>query len=1084
MKGEIIINDNKNIVSPKKAPLVYINRLKMIELKNDKNNFKNEYKFVPTIKDEKGKEVSINLLTTEEKKKYKKSISSKIARDGNKHMILTAESELIRIIKHLSERNEKKKKKISGQTKERDYIPDILSLKVGKSYSGYRDVMKKNNMTVTYNGITYKRIVVSSSHSRTQKAMLVSEDVWDKAMDILLCGLDRDLMFQYMSKWNSYIGLAATDSIPVTKPNIVVIEDCEMPIHDTFDPVYEKDMLDEDNKIKRNFSVKRDQERDEKTNLFDGAGLVTVNMAKSWSKELGLDYIPASFQFRAIPCLKGKLYTMPVEEFAREKGTSRIVDIKGKEFDLFKDNIDCILTKSQFKFHNLYEKIKDWENEFNTPTHGYTRTFNICEYDCKCSDLKDTTVMAYQPLQTLDLDKNRIKRVSKKTVKSFKYACQSVEGFLAYRGICGESDDEDEIEWSKYPTYYKAMYYNHSLFNDAFVKEKIKQDLKSGKERAFVGKLIVNGNYQTVVSDLYALMQHAFGLEVTGLLKADQVYSNYWNLHLEETPYIDIIRSPHIAMEHCPSTVVTSAAMEKWFKYQKTGIILSAFGNTTALKLNSCDFDGDHVLTTNDSVICETAMEQRCNTICHVKEGDVKAENLVSVGDVDAIIECDYKGYKNNIGNIINPISKLWSLEQTEQIQDYIKIMSIVGSITIDYAKHGEESNIPDNIKKLLNQHKKPYFMKYLPGGRGNRSKEKEMRSTSDLFPYNEKEYPFENTDCTMNRICHYMEEQIGKEYSEIEVTDKFDVFQFLSSKIDTTTHKYSKIRATLIDLQEQYNDISNENFKDEDSSKTESEDNSKKYDALYDMASSALLSVESNVSNLIDTLLTIYYTDKKFMEKYSDKSILWGCFGEYMVERAKGNFTRSNDIDFEELRRRKEKADKYIADLKAYREDNFIIYDFENKKIKNDEGNTEYCHTKANIYKEDISWIKEMIPTKIKYSCQCRRLLLVLMYASRKCNSDQIQLMYNKNNRITQSALCKLADIDKRNFQKYMLTLNELGITETFKNSNRPIIRLLKCNDKYSCIYKEDIHYRQLKTVVKEKIREKATKTVKENCT
>lgn len=206
-------------------------------------------------------------------------------------------------------------------------------------------------------------------------------------------------------------------------------------------------------------------------------------------------------------------------------------------------------------------------------------------------------------------------------------------------------------------------------------------------------------------------MQHIFGLPVTGLLKYNQVYSNYWNYHLEGTPYVDIIRSPHIAQEHSPAKVVTSGEMEKWFAYQKTGIIVAVFGNTIALKLNSADFDGDHVLTVDNPVICEAAMKQFSNTVYHEKieypYAGKKKSNKVIVSDLKKIIDCDYKGYKNNIGNVINPISILWSIGQLKEVQDYIKIMSIVGSITIDYAKHGEEANIPKCILELLKRHKK-----------------------------------------------------------------------------------------------------------------------------------------------------------------------------------------------------------------------------------------------------------------------------------------------------------------------------------------------------------------------------------------
>lgn len=239
-----------------------------------------------------------------------------------------------------------------------------------------------------------------------------------------------------------------------------------------------------------------------------------------------------------------------------------------------------------------------WKSCFAEEVHGYKRTFNISSYDETYEELNKTTVMAYQPLQTSEYTDEEIEDLCKQTVKDYVAACSSVEGFLKYRGI---HDEEDE-EWNKIPSYYQAMYYNHSLYNDEFIQKKVKQDLKSGKERAYVGKIIVSGNYQTLTPDLYALMQHAFGMEVTGLLKGNEVYSNYWNMNLFEEPWIDIIRSPHIANEHCPAMVVTSEAMERWFRYQKTGIILSIFDNTIALKLNSADFDGDHVLTTDNNV--------------------------------------------------------------------------------------------------------------------------------------------------------------------------------------------------------------------------------------------------------------------------------------------------------------------------------------------------------------------------------------------------------------------------------------------------------------------------------------------------
>lgn len=1055
---------------PRKAPLVYINRLKMTELDED-----NTYQFIPDMIDKDGNAINRDELSEEEKKKFDQSINSKISHDKRKHMILTAESELIRIIMHLSD--EITKRRTKGSKIDRDCVDNLLSLKVGRSYTKYKKQMKESDCTVTYNGKRYKRIIVSSSHSRTQKAMLVYEEIWDKAMDILLCGISPNAEYKFMSKWNSYIGLAATDSIPVTMPNIVVVDDKEMLVKAKVDVVREVVTRDIEGNIQRRFSVLRDKVKRIPTNLFDGAGIVTVEMAEIWRRDLNIDYIPASFQFRCIPCLKGKLYVMPVKEFAEEYKVSKIIDINGKEWDLFTDKIDCILTKSQFKFYDLYETVEDWRKEFQKKVHGYKRTFNISEYDVAYSELKDTTVMAYQPLQTLCFEDEKIKGLCSPTVKGYKNACSSVDEFFKYRGIC--CDNEEDIEWSEYPSYYQAMYYNHSLFNDEFIKKKIKQDLRSAKERAYVGKIVIKGNYQTLTPDLFALLQHIFGLEVTGLLKYNEIYSNYWNYHLEGTSWVDIIRSPHIAMEHSPVQVITSANLEKWFAYQKTGIIVGVFGNTIALKANSADFDGDHVLTVNNPILCEAARKQFCNTIYHEKVEypyvEKKNKKKVDVSDIDTILDCDYKGYKNNIGNVINPISVLWSLKSSPRIQDYIKIMSIVGSITIDYAKHGEEANIPKEITSLLGEHKKPYFMKYLRAGRKKRSQEKVLQANSAIVDMEVETKLFDDVDCTMNKICHYMEENIGNIDMDINVEEEFQWERLLSSVPDITSHRYKRVRDKLIEMQEWLYEINNAKYKDVDLSEEQNQENNRSYAALYEYATTELISIVSDEAELLDILIAIYYSDKKFMDGYKDKSILWGCFGNELVERAKNNFLHVDNANMDKLIKRGQKAKSHLESLKLYREENFQVWEFDNEKnIEN----------KVTLYKEDIRWIKQSVPTKTKRYTDCRRLLLVLLFISRRCNTNVITVVYNKNNRITKSVLCKLADIDARHFDEVIRILSDMELLNIGINTNKHLtLELQSVNVNCNTILEDNVSYKKLRSIVKDKFREKSDNFVKNNC-
>ena len=209
-------------------------------------------------------------------------------------------------------------------------------------------------------------------------------------------------------------------------------------------------------------------------------------------------------------------------------------------------------------------------------------------------------------------------------------------------------------------------------------------------------------------------------------------------------------------------------------------------------------------------------------------------------------------------------------------------------------------------------------------------------------------------------------------------------------------------------------------------------------------------------------------------MEKYNDKTVLWGSFGELLIERSKSNFSYIDNSDMDRLLKRGEKAKKHLEDLKEYREKNFQIWEFENEKNVDRE---------VNLYKEDIQWIKKSIPTKTERCTDCRRLMLVLAYICRKCDIDAISIIHNKNNRITKSALCKLADIDRRYFDEDIKILAELCLLDiSVDKYNHLTLKNVQMNMDCNEILFTDIHYRKLAGVMRDKIR-KSEKSVKKDC-
>ena len=401
--------------------------------------------------------------------------------------------------------------------------------------------------------------------------------------------------------------------------------------------------------------------------------------------------------------------------------------------------------------------------------------------------------------------------------------------------------------------------------------------------------------------------------------------------------------------------------------------------------------------------------------------------------------------------------------------------MSIVGSITIDYAKHGEEAEMPSEIKALLKEHKKPYFMKYLRSFRKKRSMEKEMKTNAALVGEKDENL-FDDSDCTMNMICHYMESQIAKKKSSIQVKQPFDVTTLMSSVPDVTSNKYREIKDYLVDAQEEFADISNENYYDADFCISGDTERDQKYIALYDKVRADLLEIKPKVSELVDILLEIYYTDKGFMKRYKDKSILWGCFGEQLIERCKGSF--NSDIDEEQLtklKKRREKAVKSINALKEYRDKNFLISEFETEVAK---------EKSIDIYSEDISWIKNQITTKEKYSVEARKLLLALFYACRKTNSFDVKLYQSQNNRLNRSSLCRLVKIDRKHLDSILNMLRDHEIIELQVDKNNHLcIHMLNMPENGMKVIKKNIEYQHLYAIANDKFREKVIKNVDKNC-
>lgn len=455
-----------------------------------------------------------------------------------------------------SKANRQKIKDLQDKIYNMMYIPQYITV-VMESVKDYERMFKKG---FYFNGRLYKRMSCSASQARVSTVVFVDDEIREELRRRLDNG--RDLKHPLApSKYNAYFGLYSSATKEVTKPRFCIIPDYTEIQKVDVDFVVETG-VDEDDIIEpRTIDVE--------FNRFDGSGLISPQMAEQWGKDLGEDYTPCQFCIRCA-FTKGMVNEFDFIEWCKEEnnGNYIIKDIYGKERDL--REIDVILTDGMAKLNSSWDSQESYEEdcEKNGIIWGVT----------KYAPKKDKEVLwtNYQFVQTLNLDEDMVHALCQDTVDYIQgVSYDNVYYTLLF--LLGENLNSDSIERfmeSSDNYWLKCLILNHNLLNDKYSKEKIRDFIVRKIELACLGKLLTRGNFECIVPDSFAFMQHCTGQKVTGILPAGHMYCNYWNER--NVTKVDTMRSPltHFS-EHYVVDLDKNELTEKWFKYSYSGFIVN-----------------------------------------------------------------------------------------------------------------------------------------------------------------------------------------------------------------------------------------------------------------------------------------------------------------------------------------------------------------------------------------------------------------------------------------------------------------------------------------------------------------------------
>lgn len=798
-------------------------------------------------------------------------------------------------------KNKSKLKAKQMELKSLTFMEDYLCVELNTK-GDYDKLMKGFSV----NGIPFKRLLATSGGVKKSIVVFCSEKVHDVLYKQLNAERNPNMKF-VPAKLEAYIALACSASIPVSTPKGVLV------VHDV-ETTFLDNVIEVNGQAGGRPVVKEIDNYEVTLNACDGLGLMVPRLAQRWSEEVEEHYMMAGCCLRQA-FTKGMIFTFDFHQFADEvAGTFMIKDVWGNEHDI--RDIELVLTTSMLKLWDSYDSVDDWLEKSLRNNH----TFAITKVTPEKLDEEQT--LNYQFLQSLDLTDEDIEELCAPFLdmvdgimnKDYRRA------LLYLRGV----DLKEKTVLRPPFDFTTAMMLDEDMLNDPYTYSKIKHNIKNRIDRAKMGVIPVRGNFSIISGDPYILCQSMFGLEPTGLLKAGEFYSAFWNAKgVSKTVAMRAPMTSHNNIQIC--NMRNDEVVNKWYKYMNTVYILNAW-DTTCAKLNGADMDGDTFFTTDNPVILRNVHPskaimcvQSSSTKCIPKEKDFVVANKRSFGNLVGTIT----NYATSMYTVIVNFDK--GSEEEQELTYRITCMQDFQQNSIDMAKGVEyrpvpkewydwktnkidETEDPEDVVKVkqfnldILANKKPYFMIYNYDKLKREYNEyyranemaclanlgmtiEELRDKKDKTPVEQEMYntfaqqcPVNVSPSVINRIAWHIEKHFANK--DLFSISKYDTEKLKAKGVEYSTQMYNKVKK----LREEYREMQQEIIKSNQRSYADADAKATVNMQLLSTFVDKTFEVCGNEVTACNVLVDLCYSDNK------SKDLLWECCGNQLIKNMINN--------------------------------------------------------------------------------------------------------------------------------------------------------------------------------------------------
>jgi hypothetical protein len=554
-----------------------------------------------------------------------------------------------------------------------------------------------------YNKIHYVEYKRSGAKAKEGSHLFIDEKYYKQMISYSRMDIDipEDKEKKYpcdltaMKAYESLVGSSIEYTIDINPDEILIVNDINDHLFTTPASVVYWDF--EENKIK----VKYEENYIMHNDIFDGESLLDESLFPKDDK----GNMPG-MQLLRQRYLKTCAFNCSIQKYYKSNGITEVINAYGTKQKA--DKIKLIITPNSLKLIKIRafinsectekEAYEYWINHLsesidNPCQFGVVKTEHHSKYGNGNYNKVSYQMISSLPLSftavrnLLETDFRYIKSLKnhpaafRMHIKNYKITCSG--DFM--HGLLSVSDD-----------------FSRTDIYRGFLDDTIQAYRKKMKK----GKISVKGDYSTICSMPYELLQWSHGVRPEGsLINPNEVYCKRYIPGQK----IALFRSPHI----CASNVIVKEnkhidLIDKWFNLTDNIIVISPWESDILQRANDADMDSDTFLCVIDKTIVSSAEE--------VQDYPTPINGIKDTGkatwynEPDSLAELDEKISNNLIGSIVNLSavfnSYYWAEyfetgNKNSDLYDNVLILAILSGIEIDKAKKAYSIDSEAILKKL-----------------------------------------------------------------------------------------------------------------------------------------------------------------------------------------------------------------------------------------------------------------------------------------------------------------------------------------------------------------------------------------------